>query len=96
MKKSKNIQTVPIAISVVTQQTLRDNNVQTVSDLQYVIPSLSAATNAPNEARLSLKDYVTQAVPYYEPPTFGYGGEIFGDPRMYGIRVRYNFGAHAK
>jgi iron complex outermembrane receptor protein len=42
------------------------------------------------------KDYVTQAVPYYEPPTFGYGGEIFGEPRMYGIRVRYNFGAQAK
>jgi iron complex outermembrane recepter protein len=42
------------------------------------------------------KDYVLQAVPYYEPPTFGYGGEIFGEPRMYGIRVRYNFGAHAK
>jgi iron complex outermembrane receptor protein len=42
------------------------------------------------------KIYVTQAVPAFEPAAFGYGNEIFGEPRMYGVRVRYRFGAQAK
>jgi iron complex outermembrane recepter protein len=42
------------------------------------------------------KVYVTNAVPYYDPGAFGIGTEIYGEPRMYGIRVRYNFGAHSK
>jgi iron complex outermembrane recepter protein len=42
------------------------------------------------------KDYVTQAVPSFEPGAFGYGNEIFGEPRMYGIRVKYRFGGEAK
>jgi iron complex outermembrane recepter protein len=42
------------------------------------------------------KVYVTQAVPSFEPSAFGYGNELYGEPRMYGIRVRYRFGADAK
>jgi iron complex outermembrane recepter protein len=42
------------------------------------------------------KDYISQAVPYYEPPSFGFGGVIYGEPRMYGIRVRYNFGSDSR
>jgi len=44
---------------------------------------------------IALSISITQSA-YYEPPAFGSGGELYGEPRMYGVRVRYNFGAHAK
>lgn len=54
-RREENAQTVPIAISVVSQQSLQDNNIQTLNDLTYVIPSLSGTTNIPNAVRLSLR-----------------------------------------
>src|ERR1700730_18333121 len=51
-RRAENVQTVPIAITVVSQQTLEENHIETVTDLQYVVPSLSASTNAPNMVRL--------------------------------------------
>jgi iron complex outermembrane receptor protein len=42
------------------------------------------------------KDYIVEAVPTYQPAAFGYGTVIYGEPRMYGLRVRYRFGADNK
>lgn len=41
-RREENVQTVPIAITVLSQQTLQDNNVHTIGDLQYLVPSMSA------------------------------------------------------
>jgi iron complex outermembrane recepter protein len=43
-RREENIQTVPIAITVVSQQTLQDNNVQTLGDLQFLVPSMSTSS----------------------------------------------------
>ena len=42
-RREENIQKVPIAITVVSQQALQNNNVQTLGDLQYLVPSLSSS-----------------------------------------------------
>jgi hypothetical protein len=38
-------------------------------------------------------EFVSQAVPSFEPTGLGYGNEIFGAPRFYGVRAKYRFGA---
>lgn len=43
-RKEEKVQTVPIAITVVSQQTLQDNNVYTIGDLQYLVPSMTATS----------------------------------------------------
>jgi iron complex outermembrane recepter protein len=43
-RREENVQTVPIAITVLSQQTLQDNNVQTIGDLQYLVPSMSTTS----------------------------------------------------
>jgi iron complex outermembrane receptor protein len=45
-RMEENAQTVPIAITVVSEQALQDNNVLTIGDLQYLVPSMSADTTA--------------------------------------------------
>jgi len=43
------------------------------------------------------KDYVQSPVPNFMPFGFGYGGDLtYGEPRMYGIRLRYRFGEESK
>jgi len=39
------------------------------------------------------KAYTTQDVLVWQPLYFGYGTKLHGEPRLYGIRLRYNFGA---
>lgn len=43
-RQEENIQTVPISITVVSQQELDNNNVSTIGDLQYLVPSLSSGS----------------------------------------------------
>lgn len=43
-RQEENLQEVPIAITAVSQQTLQDNNVITLSDLQYLVPSMTATS----------------------------------------------------
>jgi iron complex outermembrane receptor protein len=43
-RREEKLQTVPIAITVVGAQALQDNNIQTLGDLQYLVPSLSAGS----------------------------------------------------
>src|SRR5882757_2009907 len=45
-RRAESVQSVPISIDVVTPQALRENNVQTIGDLQYLVPSLSASNFA--------------------------------------------------
>src|SRR5439155_23696856 len=40
-RREENIQTVPIAITAVSQEALRDQNIKDYADLQYVVPSLT-------------------------------------------------------
>src|SRR5258707_13202667 len=49
-RREENIQSVPIAITVVSQQALQENNVQTFGDLQYLVPSMSASTGTSRDA----------------------------------------------
>jgi iron complex outermembrane receptor protein len=41
-RREEKAQTVPIAVSVFSQRALQDNNIQTLADLQYLVPSMSA------------------------------------------------------
>ena len=38
----ENVQRVPIAITVVSQESLQENNIQTFGNLQYLVPAMSA------------------------------------------------------
>jgi iron complex outermembrane recepter protein len=49
-RREEKVQDVPIAISVVSQQALQQNNIQTLGDLQYLVPSLSASTYLSRDA----------------------------------------------
>jgi iron complex outermembrane receptor protein len=49
-RRAENLQTVPIAVTVVTQQKLQDNNIQTIGDLQYLVPSMSAGAVSTRDA----------------------------------------------
>lgn len=40
-RREEDVQAVPIAVSVLSQATLQDNNVQTIGQLQYLVPSMS-------------------------------------------------------
>jgi iron complex outermembrane receptor protein len=43
-RREENAQKVPIAITAVSPQAMQDNNIATVQDLQFLVPSLTATT----------------------------------------------------
>jgi iron complex outermembrane receptor protein len=45
-KRDENLQSVPIAVTVLTSKALESKGIETVIDLQTVVPSLSYSTNA--------------------------------------------------
>lgn len=49
-RRAENLQSVPIAVTVTSQEKLQDNNVKTLGDLQYLVPSLSATTGLSRDA----------------------------------------------
>lgn len=49
-RREENMQTVPIAITAVTDETLRANNIQTFGELQYLVPSLSTSSATTRDA----------------------------------------------
>jgi iron complex outermembrane recepter protein len=49
-RREENAQTVPIAITVVSPQSLQDNNVQTLGDLQSLVPSMTTSTGFTRDA----------------------------------------------
>jgi iron complex outermembrane receptor protein len=55
-RKEENLQTVPMVITVVSQQKLEQNNVQTIEDLQYLVPSMtSISTFSRDSSILSIR-----------------------------------------
>jgi iron complex outermembrane receptor protein len=51
-RKQENLQTVPMVVSVVSQQSLQQNNVQTIEDLQYLVPSMSTTSSFSRDSTL--------------------------------------------
>ncbi|HVW67720.1 MAG TPA: TonB-dependent receptor plug domain-containing protein, partial [Steroidobacteraceae bacterium] len=49
-RREENMQTVPIAITAVTEETLQANNVQTFGELQYLVPSMSVGSATTRDA----------------------------------------------
>jgi iron complex outermembrane recepter protein len=43
-RREENEQRVPIAITTLSPQTIQDNNIATIQDVQYLVPSLSVST----------------------------------------------------
>jgi iron complex outermembrane receptor protein len=43
-RREENLQTVPIAVSVISPQVMRDNNVHTLTDIQSLVPSLTVTS----------------------------------------------------
>src|SRR5882672_6915702 len=54
-RREENAQTVPIAVTVLSQLTLEANNVNSYQELQYLVPSLSVNANAPGQCQFSLR-----------------------------------------
>lgn len=49
-RREENLQSVPVSVSVVSHEALRENNVQTFGDLQYLVPSMSSTTGFTRDA----------------------------------------------
>jgi iron complex outermembrane recepter protein len=54
-RRDEDVQKVPETVQVISQQALQEQNVQTLNDLQYLVPELSGHTNTPNAIQLSLR-----------------------------------------
>lgn len=54
-RRAENVQKVPETVQVISEQSLKAQNIQSVTDLQYVVPGLSGITNTPNQIRLTLR-----------------------------------------
>jgi iron complex outermembrane receptor protein len=54
-RREERVQTVPIAISAFSQDTLNKNNITSVQDLQNLVPSLTAASSARDSVALSIR-----------------------------------------
>jgi iron complex outermembrane receptor protein len=62
-RRDENVQTVPIAITVISQQALQDNNVQTLADLQYLVPSMSSTSVYSRDAvNISIRGQETSGI----------------------------------
>ena len=62
-RRDENVQTVPIAITVISQQALQDNNVQTLGDLQYLVPSMSSTSVYSRDAvNISIRGQETSGI----------------------------------
>lgn len=49
-RRKENLQQVPIAVTVLSQQELTDNNIQTLSGLQFQVPSLTESAGLSRDA----------------------------------------------
>src|SRR5262249_18791499 len=54
-RRAENAQQVPIAVTVLSQQALQENNVKTIDDLQYLVPSLTVVNAGPNQSDVHLR-----------------------------------------
>ncbi|MET0660132.1 MAG: TonB-dependent receptor [Steroidobacteraceae bacterium] len=59
-RRAENLQNVPIAVTAITGETLKQQSIRDTSDLQRLTPSLSIAANVgrPNNALISLRGQV--------------------------------------
>ena len=51
-RREENLQTVPMVVTVVSQQKLEQNNVQTIEDLQYLVPSMTSTSTFSRDSSL--------------------------------------------
>lgn len=55
-RREENLQDVPISVTALSQEDLRENGVQTFNDLQHLVPSMTLATGASrNEQWVSIR-----------------------------------------
>src|SRR5713226_8008331 len=55
-RREEDLQSVPVAVTVVSQQTLQNNNIQVLEDLHYLVPSLMTSMHANREeAEVSIR-----------------------------------------
>ena len=55
-RKEENLQTVPMVVTVLSQQSIQQNNIQTIEDLQYLVPSMSTTSSfSRDETLLSIR-----------------------------------------
>ena len=75
-RRAENVQSVPISIDVVSEQTLKENNIQTIGDLQYLVPSMSASTFSTRDSvNLSIRGQGTSG-PSGTPGVVAYINEV--------------------
>jgi iron complex outermembrane recepter protein len=55
-RREEDLQSIPVAVTVVSQQTLQNNNIQVLEDLHYLVPSLLTSMHANREeAEVSIR-----------------------------------------
>lgn len=91
----EDAQTVPVTVQVISQDTLKQQNITSVGDLQYLVPGLAGITNTPNAIRLTLRgqgalgNLSYPGVIFFEngvpTPWFGGGGQNSGPGMFFDI-----------
>jgi iron complex outermembrane receptor protein len=84
-KRSENLQKVPLAISVATQEVLRNNNITNAEDLDQVVPSLTFKKGTANvNSTLSIRGIGTQSFSSGAEPSVStvVDGVVFGRSGM--------------
>ena len=51
-RREENLQNVPVAVTAMTQEALQQNNIQSVEDLRYFVPSLTLSNSGDRESPL--------------------------------------------
>lgn len=93
-RREENLQTVPIAITAVSQQTLEDNNVARFGDLQYLVPGMTTSNSTNRDSvNISIRGQGANifggrpgVIPYLDevPIPGGRGGsELAGGPGLF-------------
>ena len=111
-RREENSQSVPVSVTALSQKELDEKNIQTMNDLQYAVPSLTVGgvgAGFRDNPQVNLRGQGVSAagqngvVQYFYVLTpnpfsgsFGYSTSIYGEPRMFGIRLKYAFGGEAR
>lgn len=73
-RREENLQTVPVSVTVVSQDTLRNNNVVTVENLRQLVPSMATSSLlSPDEINIGVRG---QTASNYRPGVILYLNEV--------------------
>ncbi len=75
-RREESQQKVPVAMTVVSQQVLKENNVTTLAELQYLVPSLSGVSDGSSDVMVLSIRGQGQGVTTGQPGVIAYMNEV--------------------